>query len=429
MSGVVASVASAIDQPRNIPSVEAQLAKLAFPFDSARILTVNEDFDFEVNAAPAVLRSELADEVKEFGRTVLFGSPLDSRLFAEHRHLLQFPLVKLLSAQPGAPIAHHSAAPPGATADEVIDAMAGADTLILGHVDQHHVDLASLLARVRACGKNVFSLRTPVGSLSTAICNGGGKQGRGWTRWPELDECALSAQLAAIPQAHIAKSQIPVLAVVHLGSQRLGRLNTELTLRDVLLRAGNKIAQIGSAPYSELFGCEYSYWSNCVSSSFPAGLRVAFSKLLVETLNHTIPEAALLVAGCDQGPCPSSFLTRDFFTSYSVPALLFLFGVQPDGVIAVIDEMTDPELACRNVEALRSLLGCNVLFVLHDSPLAAYASVIGRPAPPAAGAGSCRCCRPMRQALSIPVFCAETAEFHDQGVGTVIQYFRLKWRK
>jgi hypothetical protein len=190
--------------------------------------------------------------------------------------------------------------------------------------------------------------------------------------------------------------------------------------------AGNEIAQIGSAAYSEIFGCEHSYCSSFISPSFPAGLQVAFSKLLVETLNHAIPEAALLVAGCDQGPCPPSFQTPDFFSLYSVPSVSFLFGIQPDGVIAVIDELTDPQFARRNVEALRSLLGCDVLFVLHDSSLAAYAKALGRPTLPAAGAGSCPCCRQMRQALPVPVFCAETAEFRTQGVNTIVRHFGLK---
>ncbi len=423
LSGIVAEVIAEMDEPFAIPVVEQRLARSAVQFDSGRVLSTNQDFDFEASASPAVFRSTLAEQVNEFGPTVLFGSPLDCQLFADYRRLLQFPLVKLLGARPRAPMMPDQNFE-GVTEDEILDALAGANTLLLGHVDPRHLDLASLLTRVRKAGKNIFSLRPLGDALSNAFHDAEPSFGPGWTRRPGLDEASLATRLASIPESHIPKSQIPVLVVVHLGQQRLSRLKIELAIGEALKLAGNKIAQIGSVPYSELFGCEYSHWSGAFSPTFPAHLRVAFSKLLVETLNYSTPKPSLLLAGCDQSPSPTSFLARDFFTLYTVPTLSYLFGLHPDGVVAVVDDLTELEFLDRSLQALRGLLGCETLFVVHDSQATFYATAMGLAAP-VGGEDSCRRCRRLRDGCPAPVICASSRGFLDEAVGLVVGHFGL----
>ncbi len=421
LSGIVAKIMADMDGPPQTRLVQERLAKGASPFDAGRVLSVNEDFDFETSSKPALLRSRLSDQVKEFGPAVLFGSPLDCQLFDACGHLLQFPLVASLSAR-------SARLPQGekladVTEDEVIEALARAETLILGHVDSRRLDLASLSARAQTASRNIFSLRPLSDELSAAI-RPAGPDGRPWTRDPRLDEFSLAAQLAAIPVSHIPKSQIPALAIVHVGQPRLGRLRIELAIGEALNLAGQTVAQIGSVPYSELFGCAFSHWSGCFSASFPANLRIAFPRLMAETLNHSQPRPTVLVAGCDQSPCPTSFLDRNFFTLYTVPTLSFLFGWHPDAVIAVVDDLTGGEFLDRSLQALRGLLGCGNVFVAHDSQAAAYAAALGASAP-SVGAADCQHCQRLKDVCRVPVLCARSPEFGNQAAALVVEFLGL----
>lgn len=424
ISGLIAKTLSSFES-RDIAVIRAIVAHGGLPYDhNAQPLAEYADCDLVRMATPIIHRSYLADAIGQFGSSVLYGSQLDVDLFSEHRRHLRFPVAGLFGSRSQPPLLSHLTIS-GDPRERVIDALDEAETLIVGHVAADSADASAVLTAACERDRNIFWLRKP-----QRPANGNGLAStRGWTKWAGGDESTLLAWLENIPPGHISKALLPVLAVVHIGRPRIGQFRIELMIRDAFRRAGHNIAQIGSVPYAELFGCQYSHWSACLPESCPPGIRVALGKALAESSDHATVGAQLLIVGCEAGLAPSTFGTGTFFHSYSIPILAFLFGMQPDAALVVVDDLTDANVLCRNINALRSLLGTAVIGIVHDSALREYALALGTAPREARRNAVCERCALMARAERLPTFCAVSTESFATGVAEAVRdYFHLDWR-
>ncbi len=379
----------------NFQFVEEQLRAKALPFQEEKILISNEDFDFQENTKKIYLRSELSERLAHFGKTVVLGSTVEIQLFRDYKDMLQFELIEVKShgnSLPNLPpwlslksvLGHGQAITENITShtaceklfDSAMELLLKADTLVLGHIEgQDENFIPMLLSKAIESGKNVFLLH-PLESLDkSSLRRYVHRQEAPWISWPHINEASLVEQLKSISDTHITNSQILVLGIVHLSEQHLGKFNVELMLRQQLLKRGHKIRQIGSSSYSEIFGCDYSYNSNYFPSSFPTDLQVAYAKSMIESSNNINNKTDLLIVSCDKAIAPRSFVSKNFFCTYSLPDIAFLFGIQPDSFIVVVNEMDDCEYISRNIKTLQNLFMTDVLFVIYNG-LLGYSNLV-----------------------------------------------------
>lgn len=447
ITAIIASLISETDRGNDLDLqlVKEQLKTRALPFEEKRILIVNEDFDFNENTKKLIIKNELSERIELIDKAVVVGSSFEVQLFCDYEDLLAFDLVGVVES-------HHDSfsnspmwlalknALGGALAitekvnsntnyenlfTAVMDLLSRADTLVLGHVEAQDENFATkLLSETIDSGKNVFSL-VPLRKLpKTFFGDYIHRQNSPWISWPHVDEDRLSKQLKAISNTHILNSQILVLGIVHISEQRIGKFNIELMLRQQLLKRDHKIRQIGSSPYSELFSCDYSHYNNYFSPSFPTDLQMAYSKSILETINNLYSETDLIIVSCDQAISPKSFVSNNFFCTHSLSTMAFLFGMQPDGFIVVVNEMDDCEYVYRNINTLKNMFMTDVFFVIHNS-LLGYSKPMGFNTD-AFFAGHVKDgISKIQEVLDCPVFDAHEANSRDMMASHIIRYFDL----
>lgn len=153
--------------------------------------------------------------------------------------------------------------------------------------------------------------------------------------------------------------KVPVLAVVGT-SNRQGKLTTQLRIREILRKEGYNISHIATEPHGELLGADYSfpYGYNGTVKIKRENWGLFLHCLLKGIQEYNKPH--LIITGTQGGTIPRAYNTTPFGTELS--SLDFLYGIQPDIIICVINAQDTIELINETVQAVKIYTKAKVIF-------------------------------------------------------------------
>ncbi|MCY3683044.1 MAG: S8 family serine peptidase [Gemmatimonadetes bacterium] len=232
-------------------------------------------------------------------------------------------------------------------------AIADADTLILGYVDQ--------LSRIRKRDL----LREYVQLALDEGCHVFSFQALDPTVYGDLYELADKKGLRlAYPHVHreelaqaiqnfnaLPPVDVPVLSVMGTSSQQ-GKFTLQLALRRRLIQKGYKVGQIGTEHHSRLFGMD---------AAFPMGyaspLKLPFQHYIPyldykmrEICQRTQPD--IILTGSQSGTIPYHVQEH---STHCLSSLAFLLGVKPDACILVVNSIDAEEYIRDTIDGIRAV--------------------------------------------------------------------------
>ncbi len=240
-------------------------------------------------------------------------------------------------------------------------AMADADTLILGYVDQ--------LARIRKrdllreyvqlaldAGCNVFSFQALDPTVYGDLYELAGKKGL-HLAYPYVsrEEFAQAIQnFNALPPV-----DVPVLSVMGTSSQQ-GKFTLQLALRRKLIQKGYKVGQVGTEHHSRLFGMD---------AAFPMGyaspLKLPFQHY-IPYLDYKIREICqrtqsdIILTGSQSGTIPYHVQEH---STHCLSSLAFLLGVKPDACILVVNSIDAEEYIRDTIDGIRAVCKASTILL------------------------------------------------------------------
>ena len=376
---VTAIVATLLQKDKNI-SVDKlceSLKENALPFNQDATLIRNKDFDFKSNTKEIFIENKDRELVSQIRKALIFPFNSEMQLLKENNDHLDFEIVDCIkidnsnflnnieNLQLGGIDLNNIEIPP-----QLYESLKNADTLVLGRINFDNKIFQDLILDTLKNGKNILSLlpipklqeKKFMESLSPFL----NKKDSPWIKYPTINFDLLKEQLISIPEAHIAKSNIPVIALVHLGRLNSCKFNVELQLRDLLIKAGYNLGQIGSEPFSTLFGMDYYYNTDFFQNSLPLELHAVYAKALIESLNNNDRGLDLIVTSNQYGIVPQSLISDNYFDTYTLSSTSFLFGVQPDIIILVVNENDDLEFIANNFDCLQKMLNAEIIMIIWN---------------------------------------------------------------
>ncbi|MXX15141.1 MAG: S8 family serine peptidase [Gemmatimonadetes bacterium] len=232
-------------------------------------------------------------------------------------------------------------------------AIADADTLILGYVDQ--------LSRIRKRDL----LREYVQLALDAGCHVFSFQALDPTVYGDLYELAdkkgLRLAYPHVPREEFAHAiqhfnvlppvDVPVLSVMGTSSQQ-GKFTLQLALRRRLIQKGYKVGQIGTEHHSRLLGMD---------AAFPMGyaspLKLPFQHYIPyldykmrEICQRTQPD--IILTGSQSGTIPYHVQEH---STHCLSSLAFLLGVKPDACILVVNSIDAEEYIRDTIDGIRAM--------------------------------------------------------------------------
>ena len=232
-------------------------------------------------------------------------------------------------------------------------AIADADTLILGYMDQ--------LSRIRKRDL----LREYVQLALDAGCHVFSFQALDPTVYGDLYELAdkkgLRLAYPHVPREEFAHAiqhfnvlppvDVPVLSVMGTSSQQ-GKFTLQLALRRRLIQKGYKVGQIGTEHHARLFGMD---------AAFPMGyaspLKLPFQHYIPyldykmrEICQRTQPD--IILTGSQSGTIPYHVQEH---STHCLSSLAFLLGVKPDACILVVNSIDAEEYMRDTIDGIRAV--------------------------------------------------------------------------
>ena len=304
-------------------------------------------------------RKDFQEDYSYIKKAVLYPYNKEMHSMVRYRDLLAFEIVGV--ADPigkgmvgkdagkviGEPVANLRISP------NIRRAMADADTLILGYVDQ--------LSRIRKrdllreyvqlaldAGCHVFSFQALDPNLYGDLYDTADKKGLRLA-YPHVhrEELAQAIQhFNTLPPV-----DVPVLSVMGTSSQQ-GKFTLQLALRRRLIQKGYKVGQTGTEHHSRLFGMD---------AAFPMGyaspLKLPFQHYMPyldykmrEICQRTQPD--IILTGSQSGTIPYHVQEH---STHCLSSLAFLLGVKPDACILVVNSIDAEEYIRDTIDGIRAV--------------------------------------------------------------------------
>ena len=232
-------------------------------------------------------------------------------------------------------------------------AMADADTLILGYVDQ--------LSRIRKRDL----LREYVQLALDEGCHVFSFQALDPTVYGDLYELADKKGLRlAYPHVHreefaqvvqdfnaLPPVDVPVLSVMGTSSQQ-GKFTLQLALRRRLIKKGYKVGQIGTEHHARLFGMDAAFPMGYASPiKLPFQHYIPYLDYIIrEICQHTQPD--IILTGSQSGTIPYHVQEH---STHCLSSLAFLLGVKPDACILVVNSIDAEEYIRDTIDGIRAV--------------------------------------------------------------------------
>ncbi len=240
-------------------------------------------------------------------------------------------------------------------------AIADADTLILGYMDQ--------LSRIRKRDL----LREYVQLALDAGCHVFSFQALDPTVYGDLyelvDKKGLRLAYPHVPREEFAHAiqhfnvlppvDVPVLSVMGTSSQQ-GKFTLQLALRRRLIQKGYKVGQIGTEHHSRLFGMD---------AAFPMGyaspLKLPFQHYIPyldykmrEICQRTQPD--IILTGSQSGTIPYHVQEH---STHCLSSLAFLLGIKPDACILVVNSIDVEEYIRDTIDGIRAVCKASTILL------------------------------------------------------------------
>lgn len=226
------------------------------------------------------------------------------------------------------------------------------DTLILGHMDE----LSALI--------NAENLRFMI--IKKALENG-----RQIFSFDDLNnygfEKSKTMYFPTIDQRNVPLNRLgmlyriskPVVGVFGT-SPRQGKFTLQLKLREILMKQGYRVGQIGTEPSSLLFGFDYCYPMGYNSSVYIHDFdAVRYLNYIINDL--CIKDCEIILVGSQSGTIP--FDTGNIM-QYTIPQQTFLMGTQPDCVVLCVNPFDDIEYVERTIRYIESSVETKVISIV-----------------------------------------------------------------
>ena len=308
---------------------------------------------------PQISRKDFQENYAYIKKAVLYPYNKEMHSMVRYRDLLAFEIIGV--ADPigkgmvgkdagkviGEPVANLRISP------NIRRALADADTLILGYVDQ--------LARIRKRdllrqyvqlalyeGCHVFSFQALDSTVYGDLYELADKKGLRLAYPQVLGEEITQAirHFNALPPV-----DVPVLSVMGTSSQQ-GKFTLQLALRRRLIQKGYKVGQIGTEHHARLFGMD---------AAFPMG----YASPLKLPFQHYIPyldykmreicqriQPDIILTGSQSGTIPYHVQEH---STHCLSSLAFLLGVKPDACILVVNSIDAEEYIRDTIDGIRAV--------------------------------------------------------------------------
>ena len=303
-------------------------------------------------------------------------------------------------------------------------ALADADTLILGYVDQlSRIAKKDLLreyiqlALEKGC--HIFSFLAvwpkEYGDLYELADE---KNLR--IAFPIISPQEVQQALQNDPQ--YSPVDVPVLGIFGTSSQQ-GKFTLQLALRRRLLAMGYQIGQIGTEHQSELFGMD---WSLPIGYAQPMELTVNYYAPLVDYKMRQLchqKRPDLILIGAQASTIPYH---KQEHNIHSLPTLAFLLGAQPDACILVVNNIDPEEYIQDTLDTIRALTKAPTLLLAMSDKEKQIRTAHGRswvtPRPLNKQEIGAKLCA-LEDRFALPAMEILSEEGQQRMVDTVLQYF------
>lgn len=211
----------------------------------------------------------------------------------------------------------------------------------------------------------------------------------------------------------------PVLGVYGTSSSQ-GKFTLQLFLRDIFMKLGYKVGQIGTEPSSLLYGMDYVYpmgYNNTVYIHDYEVIRFLNDKLqkLCEK------NVDIIITGSQSGIVPYDVGN---IVQYSMPQIDFLLGTQPDVVVLCINPFDETYYIKRTLKCIEACGDCKVIgIVMFPMDLKNNWSGIYGQRERIDNEKFIRLSSEINIELKIPVYCLGNMDHMTQIAKDIIEYF------
>ncbi len=238
-------------------------------------------------------------------------------------------------------------------APRLVAALEGADTLILGYVDElariaKRDVLRESIQTALDKGLHVFSF-LPVPPTTYGDLYAKARDKKLKIAYPDIAVGEVQ-RLLQKPPNHGAVD-VPVVGVFGTSSQQ-GKFTVQLALRKKLLEMGYKVGQIGTEHQSELFGMDLAFPMGYASPLvLPVQAYVPYLDIKMrEICRRKQPD--ILLVGSQSGTIPYDIEEHG---THALPTIAFLLGTKPDVCILVVNSIDSDEYIQDTMNAIRAL--------------------------------------------------------------------------
>lgn len=226
------------------------------------------------------------------------------------------------------------------------------DTLIIGHTDRlsNLIDdkglREKLLNEAIAKGKKVYSFD----DLENLVVNT-----EGIIQFPIVTE----KNLPPYRKGMLYRISKPVVGIFGTSSQQ-GKFTLQLKIREILVKEGYNVGQIGTEPSSLLFGMDYCFPMGYNSSVYiKENDKIRYLNYIMNEL--CIKDKDIILVGSQSGTIPYDIGNISLYTSSQY---LFLMGTQPDCVVLTVNPFDELSYIERTIAFIESCVRCKVIAIV-----------------------------------------------------------------
>jgi uncharacterized NAD-dependent epimerase/dehydratase family protein len=303
-------------------------------------------------------------------------------------------------------------------------ALQGADTLILGYVDE--------LSRIRKKdvlreavqmaldqGLHVFSLLALPRERYADLYEQAEAKGLR-LYYPALS--AQDAQQTLASASQYPQVDVPVVAVLGTSSQQ-GKFTLQLALRRHLIELGYRVGQIGTEHHAALFGMDCAFpMGYAASVEIPLDYYVPYLDAKMRQINQR-KRPHLILVGSQSGTVPYNVSEPE---NHTLPTVAFLMGVKPDACLLVVNSIDTDDYIQDTIDGIRAMCHAPTLLLAMSDKEKHVREAYGRTSikpRPMREEDSQRKLRHLEQKFKRPALSiASQADVHN-AVEVVIDYF------
>ena len=303
-------------------------------------------------------------------------------------------------------------------------ALQGADTLILGYVDE--------LSRIRKKdvlreavqmaldqGVHVFSLLALPRERYADLYEQAEAKGL-YLYYPALS--AKDAQQTLASASQYPQVDVPVVAVMGTSSQQ-GKFTLQLALRRRLLELGYRVGQIGTEHHAALFGMDATFpMGYAASIEMPLDYYAPYLDAKMRQINQR-KRPHLILVGSQSGTVPYNVSEPE---NHTLSTVAFLMGIKPDACLLVVNSIDTDDYIQDTIDGIRAMCHAPTLLLAMSDKEKHVREAYGRTSikpRPMSEEDSHRKLRHLEQKFKLPALSiASQADVH-KAVEVVIEYF------